>query len=99
MASDTSELIFLCGGAALINVTYAAQHKHSIPGSLVASGVSFAGLTFLAGVWRTDVAVALAALFFFAALIIRGLPLINSVSELPAADKKTSFGSAGGGTF
>lgn len=84
---DASELLLLCGVTAAINVTYAVQNKHSVAGSVIASGASFAGLAVLGGVWREDVAVAVAGLLFFAALILRGLPVISSVTQLSTGSK------------
>lgn len=103
MDSDVSQLFVLSAATALINTANAAKNGKDIVTPLVASGVAFAGLSFVGQLWRWDLVNAVAGVFLLAAFINRGLPLISGAVQLAqgqsAIKPKPKSGSGGGGSF
>lgn len=81
--SDVTNLALVIGAGASINAVYKIQQKQSPETGVIASAVMFAGLTVFGGLTsRFDIAVAIAWLFFLAALFMRGQFLVQGATSL-----------------
>ena len=114
MADDVAQLGLVMGVKALVDVSYAAQTQGKDPiVSLVSNGLLFSGLAIFAGVTKFDrLAIALGYVLLLSALMLRGIPLLESSTGLVTATRNrvkytpggsssrsgsTGGGSAGGG--
>lgn len=77
-------------GTIAINTTYNIQGGKEPITPIVAGGITFAILTFVASAWRYDVVVALAYVMFLAALLKRGGPIIKGLQDLTGSGSKKS---------
>jgi hypothetical protein len=81
--ADITTVGLLVGTSALINVTYAVQHKKPVATVLVGNGLSFAALAVFGSIsGRMDVAAAFAGLFLVSALLFHGTKIDLGISAL-----------------
>jgi hypothetical protein len=102
MAHDVGDLIVISGVTALVNCTYDAKHGLPVTRPLVAATIGFVGLSLVGQLGRWDIAITIAGLFLFAAVVMRGLPILEDVGAVTnKAKTKTApgFHAGGGGTF
>lgn len=78
----------LVGGATVINVVARAREGKEVASPIIASVILFAALSFIGSVWRWDIIIAIAALFFLSSLIIKGAALIRTTSTLISGASK-----------
>ncbi len=85
--ADVSNLALASFATIAVNTVYNIQGGKEPVTPIVAGGITFALLTFVASAWRYDIVVALAYVMFLAALLKRGGPIIKGLQALTNSAK------------
>lgn len=97
---NVSQLMVISVATAVVNTANAAKEGKDIVTPIVASGVAFAGLSFVGQLWRWDIVNAIAGIFLLGAVINRGLPLISgAVTIATGSGDRTNTRRTVGGSF